>query len=47
MESITDDLSFRKQNMFFVEMESENIVHQMNSDWKYLPDWLADNNNLS
>ena len=25
MEAITDDLSLRKQNMFFGEMESENI----------------------
>ena len=26
MEPITEDLSLRKQNMFFVEMESENCI---------------------
>ena len=39
MEPITEDLSLRKQNMFFVEKESEK-----NSDWKGCSDWLADNN---
>ena len=41
MEPITDDLSLRKQSMFFIEMESEN------SGWKHRSDWLADNNNLA
>ena len=35
MEPITDDFSLRKQNVFFVEMKSENcIVIPLNSDWK-------------
>ena len=45
MEPITDDLSLRKQNMFFVEMKSKNCIYPLNSDWKDRSDWLADNNN--
>ena len=40
---IADDLSLRKQNMIFVEKESENNIHC--TDQKDRSDWLTDNNN--
>ena len=45
MEPITDNLSLRKQNMFFIEMESKHCI-SLNSDWKDCVDWLAHKNNL-
>ena len=39
-----EDLSLRKQNMFFVEMTSENTcpIYPLNSDWKDCSDWFSD-----
>ena len=45
MEPITDNLSLRKQNTFFFEMESENCIST--ELWKDRFDWLADKNNLT
>ena len=40
--SVTNNLLLHKQNIFFVEMESENYISTENRS-----DWLADDNNLA